>query len=140
MTKLIVLFDFAGTLVNMRPARLLVEPMVLQQLSEKFRLVIATGASRSETINILNKLQISKLFDLIITASDTKYQKPETGLITNFIKSDQIAAYFGDSLKDYQLAQALNIPFYYIGKLSIGVQQDANINNLINCFYNNQMP
>ena len=120
----ILLFDFSGTLVNMRPPTLLIKRDVLERLSQKFKFGIITGGPRSETTNILKKLNIYSLFDpqLIITKDDTFLRKPDPLLITSFLKKvdSKKAIYIGDRSKDLKLAKAAKIPFIYVGKAKYG--------------------
>ncbi len=104
-----IAFDFAGTLVKMRPVTLLINKALLVSLSKKFNLVIITGAKRPETINILNKLEIKNYFVSVITADDTIFRKPNPQIF-NALPS----VYIGDSSKDNLLARNANIKFYRV--------------------------
>lgn len=73
---------------------------------------IVTGAKRAETINILGKLGIKKLFSTIITKDDTLYKKPDPRVLPNV----KIKAYIGDGKKDELLAFAKSVPFYRVTK------------------------
>jgi len=75
-TQMLIGFDFAGTLVKMRPATLLANKRLLNLLSKKFNLSIFTGAKKVETMNILDKLEIRTYFQSVITADDTAFRKP----------------------------------------------------------------
>ena len=131
--KNLLIFDLSGTLVKMRPASLLVERQLLTTLKGKFKLAIVTGAKRKETENILKKLNISSLFELIITKDDSAYKKPDNRiykLLKKQIQFDQ-AIYIGDTKKDYLFAKNSNIPFYYVGTSKLGEKQDKSINKLL---------
>lgn len=112
MKKTYIYFDFSGTLVKMRPTKLLADRTMLKKLSKKYKLGIITGAKRPETWNILNKLKITKLFNLLITASDSKLRKPNARLFPN----KKIAAYIGDTKKDEVFAKNGRVPFFRVNK------------------------
>ena len=112
MQKQFIFFDFAGTLVRMRPARLSVKRSNLIKLREKYCLGIITGAGKSETMNILNKLKIYDLFSLIITKDDSNLRKPNAKLFPN----SEIAFYIGDTKKDELLARNANVAFFRVNK------------------------
>jgi len=110
--KKTLFFDFSGTLVRMRPPELLVDVNILENLSDKFELGIITGARKAETLNILNKLKIKDLFQIVITADDSRLRKPNPGLFPKI----KIAAYIGDMRKDEFLAKNAKVPFFRINK------------------------
>ena len=114
-----IIFDFAGTLVLMRPPKLLANKPALYKLSSKYQLGIITGASRSETQNILRKLKLVSLFKMVITADDSAYRKPNPKL---FFITPKI--YIGDAKKDELMAKYANIRF-------IRVNRNDNINQII---------
>ena len=107
-----IFFDLSGTLVKMRPATLLVNLSLLKDLTKKYSLGIITGARRTETVNILNKLKIYKRFKIIITADDSRLKKPDPRLFPKF----KISAYIGDAKKDVIFARNANITFFRINK------------------------
>lgn len=127
MTNQLIVFDFAGTLVCMRPPKLLVNRSLLKRLSQVYLLGILTGGSRTEVINILKKLKILPYFkdEIIITKSDTKFRKPNPKLLSLVIQGSKATTclYIGDSVKDYKMSTTLGIPFIYIGKKRLGVKQ-----------------
>ena len=112
MQKPFILFDYAGTLVRMRPASLLVNKSILINLSMNYRFGIITGAKKVETLNIIRKLKINDLFSLVITADDTDLRKPNAKL---FPKTE-VAFYIGDSKKDEVFAKNGNIAFFRVNK------------------------
>lgn len=125
--KNLIIFDFLGTLVKMRPAKGLISAQSLEILSKDNALAIITGGQRTEVMNILRKLDYLKYFDqnLIITASDTPLRKPNPKLL-EMIKArgkfEQII-FIGDMLKDFNFALNTGIPFIFIGKKRIGDAQ-----------------
>lgn len=129
----LIIFDFAGTLVKMRPPRLLVNKNKLFALCDKYALGIITGARKAEVLKILNKLEIVDCFSILVAKDDCKYQKPERKLflfLRQRIKFGKVY-YVGDTLKDYKFAVNSGIPFLYVGKKKIGIKNDISINNLI---------
>lgn len=108
--KYVIFFDFSGTLVKMRPPKLLASFRLLQKLSNYFELGIVTGARKTETLNILNKLKIRDLFSSVITADDSRYRKPNPKLLPKL----KIIAYVGDTKKDERLAKNAKITFFRV--------------------------
>ncbi|PJE63767.1 hypothetical protein COU89_01450 [Candidatus Roizmanbacteria bacterium CG10_big_fil_rev_8_21_14_0_10_45_7] len=114
--KKIIIFDFAGTLVCMRPVKLLVPYLLLAILSKFFVLGIITGANRRNTMRILNKVGIANFFSdkAIITKDDVSYSKPDIRLINFFarrLSSKEIFLYVGDSDKDFKMAKRYGVNF-----------------------------
>lgn len=107
-----IFFDFSGTLVKMRPSKLLADKLLLKKLKGKYVLGIITGAKRTETINILTKLEIINLFEVVITADDSKFRKPNAKLFPKLT----IFAYIGDGCKDYIFAKNADITFFRVNK------------------------
>ena len=123
--KKCIIFDFAGTLVKMRPATLLIPLDMLQQLSRKYQLGIITGGGRAEVWNIIKRLGICAYFPrkMVITKDDTNLRKPNARLLAFAMSQFGVtsAVYVGDSTKDQQMAKATHMLFYRIGnKESIG--------------------
>lgn len=116
-----IFFDFAGTLVKMRPATLLVEKKQLDRLSKYFLLGIITGARKAETLNILQKLNIKDIFTTIVASDDTIYKKPDKRVFPRV----NIKFYIGDTKKDELLAKNAKVTFFRINN-------KYNINNVIN--------
>ncbi len=137
--KITIIFDFAGTLVKMRPSKLLIAKDLLSQLSQNLDLGLITGAKRSETNNILLKLNIRDYFDFIIAKDDTPFRKPDIRLfreVKRKVTSGKII-YIGDSVKDFVFAKNAKIKFCYIGKRKYGVYQNQDINQIINFIVKN---
>lgn len=116
-----VIFDFAGTLVKMRPATLLVKKSFLEYLATKYKLGIVTGGQRTEVLNILSKLRAEKLFpsENIITKDDTNLRKPDPRLLLNLVErlGSKKAIYIGDTEKDRKMANLASVTFLEPGKL-----------------------
>ncbi|MEK7497305.1 MAG: HAD family hydrolase [Patescibacteria group bacterium] len=128
-----IIFDLSGTLVKMRPPTLLVKRSKLKDLKTKYKLAILTGAKRKETGNILRKLKIEKFFSLVITKDDSSFKKPDKKLfflIKKYMRFKK-ALYIGDTIKDYKFARNCKIDFLFVGKKTLGIKQDKNINNLV---------
>lgn len=134
----LTIFDFAGTLVNMRPPELLLNRQLLLQLYKVSRLIIITGARKAETKNILKKLDIKKYFDLVITKDDSVYNKPDKRLLEvlpkKYLRKRMI--YLGDAKKDYLFAKNTSLPFCYIGKRKYGIYRNNEINKVIRFIVN----
>jgi phosphoglycolate phosphatase-like HAD superfamily hydrolase len=130
--KITILFDLSGTLVKMRPAKLLINRNLLKSLFLKASLGIITGAKKTETLNILSKLNIAQFFDYLITKDDSRYKKPNKKLIENVsrrLRSKRII-YIGDAKSDYLLAKNSNVKFFYVGKRKYGIYQNCDINEV----------
>lgn len=112
MKKSYIFFDLAGTLVKMRPVNLLGNKLLLERLAKKYFLGIITGARKTETLNVLNKLKIINIFSLIITADDSGYKKPDRKLAPKV----RISSYVGDTKKDEVFAQNAKLPFFRVNK------------------------
>ncbi len=117
----LIIFDLAGTLVKMRPATLLLNITLLKKYAKKYKLAIVTSGKRTETLNILNKLNIKAFFmdSNIITKDDTNLRKPDPELLKLAVKICQANSpfYIGDKTKDRKMANSANIPFIYSQKL-----------------------
>lgn len=112
----IILFDFSGTIVNMRPAKLLVNKNLLAKMAINCILGIVTGARRTETLNILKKLKVSKFFEIIITKDDSKFSKPDTRTINKIKNIYKVKIYIGDTKKDECFAKNINVSFFRVNK------------------------
>lgn len=130
----LIIFDFAGTLVKMRPPTLLINRSLLKQYSKKYQLAIVTGGKRTETINILNKLNICELFrdEYIITKDDTRFRKPAPELLRLVVKKAGTYSplYIGDTARDRKMAQSAGIPFIYSQKLLLSKGNMIKVNAL----------
>lgn len=115
-----VFFDFAGTLVKMRPATLLARKGLLKNLANIYRLGIITGARKNEVLNILRKTQVEQYFSMVITSDNSQYKKPDLRLFPKV----KIAAYIGDTKKDEILAINAKVAFFE-------VNNKYNVNSII---------
>ena len=136
MTNTLLIFDLQGTLArSMRPPILNGSTTTLQQLSKTNTLALFTGASRTETLNILKNMQILPLFDLknIITKGQFP-PKPNPSAIFWLLANTaaNTTYYIGDTKKDYQTAKNARIPFIYIGKQKLGITQINSLDQLLN--------
>lgn len=116
-----IIFDFAGTLVQMRPAKLLFDKNVLKKLSKSYTLSIVTGGKRSDVYRIVNKLTLSEIFtkNNIFTAEDFTVEKPNPILLKQAkrcLKAKEIL-YIGDTAKDRKMAMAANVEFLNISTI-----------------------
>lgn len=136
MAKNLIIFDLQGTLVkSMRPPILNGSITTLQKLAQNNILAIYTGASKTETINLLQKLKIYTLFNIenIITKSlFPKKPNPEAifWLITN--NRPDKTYYIGDTRKDCQTAKNADLSFIYVGKQKLGITQISSLDQLLN--------
>ena len=113
-----IVFDLSGTLASMRPARLLLSKKILLKLSKVYCFAIITGAKRTETLNILKKIGVIKLFpvDMIVTKDDTRLRKPNPRLF-RILNCKKIIVYIGDTVNDARMAKDAGINFINIRDL-----------------------
>lgn len=115
---MIIIFDFAGTLVRMRPATLLIPKSLLRRIAQKYKLGIITGGKRAEVRNIIKKLKINQYFrdNLIITKDDTLLRKPDPRLLQLIMKrsGNKKVVYIGDRITDYIMARDAQVPFFQV--------------------------
>lgn len=114
--KSTIVFDLNGTLVKMRPAKLLLPKQLISKLSIKYNLAIITGAKRSETLNILKKIGIFELFNTsyIITKDNTPLRKPNPDLFNCIPNTKNTILYIGDTSNDAKMAKEADINFLNI--------------------------
>jgi len=135
-SKNLIIFDLQGTLVkNMRPPILNGSKNILEKLLLDFNLAIFTGASKTETSNILKKLMIYPLFDPQNIITKGNYQKkpnPEA-IFSLIIKNKPDKTYYvGDTRKDFRTANNAEVSFIYIGKQKLGITQISSLDELLN--------
>ncbi len=137
MINKLLIFDLQGTLVkNMRPPTLNGNRDSLIKIQEKgYLLSVFTGATQSETINILSKLNIlntiiSKMF--VVTSGSQLPSKPNPAAIQYLIKiSGSLQTYYlGDTNKDFITSKNATVPFIYFGKRRLGKFQVQNLDDL----------
>jgi len=97
---------------------LLISKEQLNKLKKKYKKMgIVTGRPKSEATYVINRFDLGKLFDLIITKDDAVREKPFADPI---IKAMQIIqckqpVYIGDSPSDVVASGLAGIPCLYIG-------------------------
>ncbi|MFA5895209.1 MAG: HAD hydrolase-like protein [Candidatus Shapirobacteria bacterium] len=134
--KPLIIFDLQGTLVKrMRPPLLNGSVIKLKKLSQLNTLAIFTGASKTETINILKKLGIYDLFipKNIITKGIFP-QKPSPLAIKWLIEFNLAVTvtYVGDTNKDYLTAKNSVVSFISVGFKKPGITQISTVDDLLN--------
>jgi phosphoglycolate phosphatase-like HAD superfamily hydrolase len=136
MARNLIIFDLQGTLVKgMRPPVLNGSLKTIEKLAYKNTLAIFTGASKSETINILKSLKIYSFFKPKNIINKNQFQpKPNPGAIRWIIVNNNIdkTYYIGDTRKDWQCAQNSQVKFIYMGKQNIGITQINSLDELLN--------
>ncbi len=87
----------------------------LSSLGRRFRLGLVTSGSRSRVERDLKTNGITGLFEVLITGSDIQRPKPDPqGLFLALEKlrlQPEQAVYIGDTVTDFEMAQAAGIPF-----------------------------
>lgn len=136
MARNLIIFDLQGTLVKgMRPPVLNGSINSIEKLSKKCILAIFTGASKSETINILKYLKIYSFFNpKNIVTKNQFLPKPNSNAIFWLKRNypfDKIY-YIGDTRKDYLCALNSQVSFIYMGKQKIGITQINSLDELLN--------
>ena len=99
---------------------LLVDPMLLKMLSERYILAVFTGRPRAEAEFTLNKFDIMKYFSKVITMNDLpqKRQKPDTlglEMIKNAVYAGKMM-YAGDTIDDMKCAKDFRITGFGVAK------------------------
>lgn len=128
-----VIFDLSGTLVRMRPPKLLAKKPLLSKLAQNSKLGIITSARRTETVNILSKLKAKDYFDIVLTKDDLQYKKPDKRLfeeVKRKLGTSRII-YIGDNKKDFIFAKNAKVNFCYVGKRKYGIYQNKDVNQII---------
>ncbi|MFH1642083.1 MAG: TIGR01548 family HAD-type hydrolase [Nanoarchaeota archaeon] len=89
-----------------RNDRWLMEPKLLKQLRDKFRLGIVTGRPRPEAEYALRCSKTTGFFDVLITMDDYPEQKPDPVLLERALKKLNCTEgyYIGDTIDDMQMA------------------------------------
>jgi phosphoglycolate phosphatase-like HAD superfamily hydrolase len=134
--KPLIIFDLQGTLVKrMRPPLLNGSVIKLKKLSQLNTLAIFTGASKTETINILKKLGIYDLFiPKNIITKGVFPPKPSPLAIRWLIEynSATITIFVGDTNKDYLTAKNSVVSFISAGFKKQGITQISTVDDLLN--------
>ena len=91
---------------------------ILQELSKRFTLNIATNASDFFARKMLNHLKIEKFFSVIIGRNNVKEVKPHPEMIETILKSTKSdkknTLLIGDSQKDELTAKNAKIDFIFV--------------------------
>ena len=80
----------------------------LELKSKETTLVALSGASHSELVSIFKSLRINQFFSQIFGGPTSKTENIEN------IDTSKVKYYVGDSIVDYELALANNIPFIFM--------------------------
>ncbi|MHA1131866.1 MAG: HAD family hydrolase [Candidatus Helarchaeota archaeon] len=87
---------------------------LLEQLSQKFDLVVFSSAKREEMIATLEKFGILNYFKSIFTADNINYPKPHPECMRKMIRQMNYypanVLYVGDTVNDIRSARAVNMP------------------------------
>lgn len=97
---------------------LLISKGQLTKLRKKYKKMgIVTGRPQNEAIYVVNRFDLGRLFDVIITKDDTVREKPFADPIIKAIQIIQCKrpVYIGDSPSDVVASSSGNIPCLYIG-------------------------
>jgi len=103
--------------------RLLISKQKLQSLKNKYKkLGIATGRPKIEAKYVINKNQLSTLFDCVIALEDVVNSKPSPDSIRMVIEKLNLkqTVYIGDSPSHVIAAERAKIPSIFVGKQNIG--------------------
>ena len=103
--------------------KLLISKQKLQSLKNKYKKMgIATGRPKIEAEYVINKNQLSTLFDCVIALEDVANSKPSPDSILMVIEKLNLkqTVYIGDSPSDVIAAERAKIPSIFVGKQNIG--------------------
>ena len=105
---------------------------LLKKLKPHFGLAIATN--RSNTIGpVLEHFGLKDFFDIVISSLDVKNTKPHPEslykILNYFGISNREAVYIGDSIIDYKMAKAADVPF--ISYKNKELEADYHIDHLL---------
>jgi len=106
--------------------KLLISKQKLQSLKNKYKKMgIATGRPKIEAEYVINKNQLSTLFDCVIALEDVANSKPSPDSILMVIEKLNLkqTVYIGDSPSDVIAAERAKIPSIFVGKQNIGTIQ-----------------
>ena len=91
---------------------------LLEQLSKKYILSVATNASSDFANKMLKHLDIKKYFDLVVGANMVKAPKPSADILLFALKyfnlKVQDAMLIGDSNKDKKAAEQIGMKYYLV--------------------------
>ena len=103
--------------------KLLISKQKLQSLKNKYKKMgIATGRPKIEAEYVINKNQLSTLFDCVIALEDVANSKPSPDSILMVIEKLNLkqTVYIGDSPSDVVAAERAKRPSIFVGKQNIG--------------------
>jgi HAD superfamily hydrolase (TIGR01509 family) len=87
---------------------------LLEQLSQKYDLVVLSSSKREEMVETLEKFGILNYFKRVFTTANVNYPKPHPDCIRSMIKKMNYhptnVLYIGDSAQDIASARAVNMP------------------------------
>ena len=86
---------------------------MLEKLSHKYQLSLATNAYRLSALQSLGHLEIENYFDIILCADEVSISKPNPEMIVKILEHFEVAPHkaimIGDSLKDKEAATAAGV-------------------------------
>ncbi len=117
--KKLIIFDLQGTLLQdttFYDRELLLFPGVREMLeslkARDYQLAIATAATRSALEHVLERLNLTHLFDITRSISETK-PKPNPLMLQEILNVQQLkveqALYVGDSVQDFKMGYELHM-------------------------------
>jgi HAD superfamily hydrolase (TIGR01548 family) len=114
---------------------LLIEKPVLQQLSQRFLLGIATSRPNEEAFFAATNLQLSPTYiplKYIVAKQDTKREKPYPDPLLEAKRRMNATnpIYIGDTINDVIAAKSAGMKCVFIGKQNLGDLQLSNVNQL----------
>jgi len=112
---------------------LISKKQVLKLKSIYKKMGIATGRPRKEAQYVLNRFNLQKVFDVVVTKDDTKREKPFPDPLLKAMKDmgENKVVYIGDSPSDVIAATAAKIPSIYIGDQDIGTIRFQTVSQII---------
>ena len=129
--KIIKKFDeiyLGGTIDN---EKLIVDRKLLNQLSKKYKLGLLTGRPKRDAVYTLNKFDLEKFFQEIVTLDDVSKGKPDPEGILKVMKRLEVseAYYLGDTVDDMETA--VNADIKGIGIIPPGVKDVKTLTKLL---------
>lgn len=126
-------FIFKKGLVNNES--LLINRHLLKLLAKKYKLGIASGRTKFETLFAFKKFKILDFFPekYLVTDDDTTLKKPNPAPLLEAKKRMEVKKpiYIGDTVNDVLAAKNANMPCVYIGSEKLGDYQIKNVNQLM---------
>ncbi len=124
--------------INNSPLRLkeklLIKKKLLNTLSKKYKLGIATGRPRNEALFALKQFSLEDFFkkDLLIAKEDAKKVKPFPDPLLEAKRKMNVEnpVYIGDTVNDYLASQRAKMNFIFVGVEKVGDIQIKNVNQI----------